>query len=65
LPSLNLSPQRRKERTFDALIRQTERLAAQHPVLMLFEDVHWADPSTPELMDLAIPRLHEQRCWWS
>jgi class 3 adenylate cyclase len=31
LPSLNLSPQRRKEKTFDALIRQTERLAAQRP----------------------------------
>ncbi len=59
-PSLHLSPQRRKERTFDALIRQTEKLAAQRPVLMLLEDAHWADPSTLELMDLAIPRLHER-----
>jgi predicted ATPase/class 3 adenylate cyclase len=61
LPRLNFSPQRRKERTFDALIRQTEQLAAHRPVLMLFEDAHWADPSTLELMDLATPRLHERR----
>jgi tetratricopeptide (TPR) repeat protein len=61
LPELSLSPQRRKERTFDALIRQTEQLAAQRPLLMLFEDAHWADPSTLELMDLAISRLHERR----
>jgi class 3 adenylate cyclase len=61
LPTLNLSPQQRKEKTFDALIRQTERLAARRPVLMLFEDAHWADPSTLELMDLAFLRLRERR----
>jgi len=57
LPALNLSPQRRKERTFDALIRQIERLSRDRPVLMLFEDMHWADPSTREVVDDLIQRV--------
>lgn len=57
LPLLNLSPQRRKERTFDALIHQIERLSRDRPVLMLFEDMHWADPSTREILDDLIQHL--------
>jgi predicted ATPase len=57
LPALNLSPQRRKELTFAALVRQGEALARVQPVLMLVEDVHWADPSSRELFDLLIERL--------
>ena len=57
LPILNLSPQRRKERTFEALIRRLETLARERPVLMLVEDMHWADPSSRELFDLTIERL--------
>ncbi len=59
LPVLNLSPQRRKERTFEALFRQLERLSQQRPVLMLFEDLHWADPTTRELIDSLAQRLPE------
>jgi hypothetical protein len=44
-PPLQLTPQRKKEKTFEALLRQLEALARQRPVLMLFEDVHWIDPS--------------------
>src|SRR5262249_52961036 len=40
-PLPNLSPQRKKERTFEALIRQLEGLARQQPVLIVFEDAHW------------------------
>jgi hypothetical protein len=40
-----LSPQRKKERTLDALIRQLEGLARQQPVVMIFEDAHWIDPT--------------------
>ena len=36
----NLTPQRKKERTLEALIRQLEGLARRQPVLMVFEDVH-------------------------
>src|SRR5262252_1372634 len=45
-PPLQLAPQRKKEKTFEALLRQLEGLARQRPVLMLFEDVHWIDPSS-------------------
>ena len=55
-PPPNLSPQRRKERTLEALIRQLESLARQQPVVMIFEDAHWIDPTSHELLDLAIER---------
>jgi class 3 adenylate cyclase/tetratricopeptide (TPR) repeat protein len=53
----NFSPQRRKELTFEALIRRLQAVAKQQPVLMLIEDLHWADPSTRELLDLTIERM--------
>ena len=52
-PPLALSPRRRKEQTFAALLDQLAGLAARQPVLALYEDVHWADPTTLELLDLA------------
>lgn len=58
---LNLSPQRRKERTFTALHRQLERLTEATPAVLLFEDVHWADPSTLEILDDLVRRLRELR----
>jgi class 3 adenylate cyclase len=56
-PAPDLSPQRKKELTFDALLRQLERLSRRHPVLMLFEDIHWIDPSSRELLDRIIERV--------
>src|SRR5215472_9444661 len=56
-PPLQLTPQRKKEKTFEALLRQLEALARQRPVLMLFEDVHWIDPSSRELLDLLVERV--------
>jgi class 3 adenylate cyclase/predicted ATPase len=52
----NLNPQRKKERTLEALIRQLEGLARMQPVLMVFEDAHWIDPTSRELLDLTIER---------
>lgn len=54
---LQLTSQRKKEKTFEALLRQLKDLARQAPVLMLFEDVHWIDPSSRELLDLMIERV--------
>jgi class 3 adenylate cyclase/tetratricopeptide (TPR) repeat protein len=54
-----LSSNARKEKTFAALIRQVERLCRDRPLLMLFEDVHWADPTTRELLDIIVGRLSE------
>jgi len=53
---LNVSPQRKKEMTFEALLRQVEGLARQ-PLLMAFEDIHWIDPSSRELLDRMIERI--------
>jgi class 3 adenylate cyclase len=52
--SLTLAPQRKKEKTFEALLRQIETVTRQQPVLMVFEDVHWIDPSSRELLDLTV-----------
>ncbi|SUS05938.1 SAM domain (Sterile alpha motif) [uncultured Defluviicoccus sp.] len=56
-PPVQLTPHRKKEKTFEALFRHLEGLARQGPVLMLFEDVHWIDPSSRELLDLVIERV--------
>jgi class 3 adenylate cyclase/tetratricopeptide (TPR) repeat protein len=53
----NLSPQRKREKLFEALLHQFEALALARPVLMIFEDAHWIDPSSRELLDLTIDRL--------
>jgi predicted ATPase len=53
-PLPNLSPQRKKERTLEALIRQLEGLARHQPVVMVFEDAHWIDPTSLELLDLTV-----------
>ncbi|MBV8990303.1 MAG: AAA family ATPase, partial [Solirubrobacterales bacterium] len=54
---LDLTPQRRKEKTFDALLRQLQALAGEQPVLMIFEDVQWIDATSHELLDFAIARV--------
>ena len=52
----NLSPQRQKQRTFEVLIEQLAGLARKRPVLQLYEDLHWADPSTLELLEMVVER---------
>jgi len=56
-PEIELTPKRQKERTFEVALDHLERLARRTPVLMLFEDVHWMDPSTIELLDLTVERI--------
>jgi class 3 adenylate cyclase/predicted ATPase len=56
-PLPNLSPQRKKERTLEALVWQLEGLARQQPVVMVFEDAHWIDPTSRELLDLIVERV--------
>ena len=56
-PALNLGPQRQKQRTLEILIEQLAGLARDRPVLELYEDLHWADPSTLELLDLLVERV--------
>jgi tetratricopeptide (TPR) repeat protein len=54
---LNLSPQRKREMLFEALLHQLESLACSQPVLMFFEDAHWIDPSSREFLDLISGRI--------
>ena len=56
-PPLDVTPQRKKDKTFEALLRQIEGLARQQPVLMVFDDLHWIDPSSRELLDRVIERV--------
>jgi predicted ATPase len=56
-PPLDLSPQRKKERTLAALLRQVQALARRQSILMIFEDLHWIDPTSRELLDLTVERI--------
>ena len=51
-----LAPQKRKEKTFAALLAQIDGLAARHPLYMIFEDVHWIDPTSLELVAAVVER---------
>jgi class 3 adenylate cyclase/predicted ATPase len=56
-PAMDLTPRRKKEKTFEALLRQLVWLARRQSVLMIFEDLHWADPSSRELLDLTVEQI--------
>jgi predicted ATPase len=56
-PALDVSPQRKKQRTFEALIGQVRRLAERLPLLMVFEDIHWLDASSRDLLDRVIENV--------
>jgi class 3 adenylate cyclase/predicted ATPase len=60
-PMLELSPVQRRQRTLEAVISQVEALAAERAVLIIFEDTHWADPTSLELLDRIIIRLQHLR----
>ena len=54
---LNITPQRQKEKTFEAIVALVLAVAAQQPLLLIFEDLHWADPSTLELIDVLVDQV--------
>ncbi|OCK62442.1 adenylate/guanylate cyclase domain-containing protein [Bradyrhizobium sp. LMTR 3] len=56
-PPLGLNPVQQRRQTFAALLDQLEGLARQQPVLIVCEDMHWADATTLELFDLAVDRI--------
>jgi class 3 adenylate cyclase len=55
--ALNLTPQRKRQLLLEALVHQLEGLARARPVLMVFEDAHWSDATSRELLGLAIDRV--------
>jgi predicted ATPase/class 3 adenylate cyclase len=56
-PPSQLNPQRKKEETFELLLHQLVVLAQSQPVFLVYEDVHWIDPSSRELLDRVVDRV--------
>ena len=48
-PVIDLTPEQRRQRTLEALISQMQALSHSSPVLMIFEDAHWSDPTSLEV----------------
>ena len=55
--AVDLDPQQRRQKTLAALAAQLEALAQGKPVLMIFEDVHWIDPTSLEVLGRTVDRL--------
>jgi class 3 adenylate cyclase/tetratricopeptide (TPR) repeat protein len=56
-PALNLEPQQRRQKTLEALTAQVEVLSRQNPLLMIFEDAHWTDPTSLETFGRVVDRV--------
>ena len=56
-PALDLEPQQRRQKTLEALTAQVEALSRQNPVLMIFEDAHWTDPTSLEAFGRVVDRI--------
>jgi class 3 adenylate cyclase/predicted ATPase len=56
-PAQELSPEQRRQRTLEALSTQLAALARRQPVLMIFEDAHWTDPTSLEVLGRTVDRI--------
>jgi class 3 adenylate cyclase/tetratricopeptide (TPR) repeat protein len=56
-PTLDLTPQQRRERTLQTLTAQLKAVSRENPVLMIFEDAHWIDPTTLEALGKTVDRI--------
>jgi class 3 adenylate cyclase len=54
-PPLQLSPQKQKEKTLEALIDRVRALTRRGPVMIAIEDIHWIDPTSQDLLELLVP----------
>ncbi|WP_426409744.1 AAA family ATPase [Bradyrhizobium ganzhouense] len=60
-PALTFDPQQRRQKTLEALLNQIEALSRSTPVLMIFEDAHWTDPTSLELVGRIVDRIEALR----
>src|SRR4029077_773440 len=60
-PALDMTPEQRRQKTLEALGSKMEALSHSNPVLMLFEDAHWADPTSLEVVSRVVNRLRNLR----
>jgi class 3 adenylate cyclase/predicted ATPase len=58
-PALALEAQQRRQRTLAALLAQIEGLSREQPVLLIFEDLHWIDPTSLELLGRTVERVRD------
>jgi class 3 adenylate cyclase/tetratricopeptide (TPR) repeat protein len=56
-PEFELAPEQRRQRTLEALTLQLAELARRQPVLMIFEDAHWTDPTSLEAIGRTVDRI--------
>jgi len=56
-PAIELTPEQRRQRTLEALTEQLAGLASQNPVLMIFEDAHWTDPTSLEAFGRTVDQI--------
>ena len=61
-PALDLEPQQRRQKTLEALTAQMEALSRQNPLLMIFEDAHWTDPTSLETFGRVVDRVRSLPC---
>lgn len=59
--SLDLTPAQIRVRTMHALVQLIVRQAHEKPLLVVFEDLHWVDPTTLELLDIALDAVAEEK----
>ena len=60
-PALDMPPEQRRQRTLEALGSQVEALSRSKPVLMIFEDAHWTDPTSLEALSKVVDRIRNLR----
>ena len=60
-PTLELTPEQRRQRTFEALSLQIEALTSSRPVLMIVEDAHWVDPTSLEAFGQTVDQIAKLR----
>jgi TolB-like protein/DNA-binding winged helix-turn-helix (wHTH) protein/predicted ATPase len=60
-PALDLAPQLQRQKTLEALVSQVEGLARRKPVVIIFEDAHWTDPTSLEVLGRLIDKVHALR----
>ena len=60
-PAIDLAPPQRRQRTLQALSAQLEALTRLRPLLMIFEDAHWSDPTSLEALSRTVDRIQSLR----
>ncbi|HEY0568188.1 MAG TPA: adenylate/guanylate cyclase domain-containing protein, partial [Xanthobacteraceae bacterium] len=56
-PGLELAPSQRRQRTFEAIFAQIETSTQSSPLLIIFEDAHWTDPTSLDMLGLLVDRI--------